>query len=265
MSHTRDLTFKFQTHIWPPLAPENVCFVSAFWWAAIVEPSRGCLIDFAWKINASLNSIFVFVWYLVNTGANPTRWQMLNWCSHMTLPGKKGEKKDVTQKLLLELEQKSFFFRERDQATFFSALVLPGASSEEWKKITQCATTVPRHKQERQAQQLSNIWHETLFAKTITEQDQILCLMACIPPVAEWLGDILGEGSKRLPACLSPGESQQWAVNKLLWPRLASSLPLPPKPAWHWPGSRWPVAAGLACSSVCHRAAIGIKKKGSGK
>lgn len=108
IARTRDLTFKFQTHIWPPLAPESVCFVSAFWWAAIVETSRGCLIDFAWKINASLNSIFVFVWYFVNTGANPTRWVMLNWCSPMTLPGIKKKKKDVTQKLLLELEQKSF-------------------------------------------------------------------------------------------------------------------------------------------------------------
>lgn len=46
----------------------------------------------------------------------------------------KEKKKDVTQKLLLELEQKSFFFWERDQATLFSALVLPGASSEGWKK-----------------------------------------------------------------------------------------------------------------------------------
>lgn len=49
--------------------------------------------------------------------------------------------------------------------------------------------------------------------------------MACIPPVAEWLGDILGEGSERLPACLSPGESQQWAVNKLLWPGWPAVFP----------------------------------------
>lgn len=76
-------------------------------------------------------------------------------------------------------------------------------------EIFQCITTVTRHKQERHTHQLSNISPETLFAKAITEQDQILCLMACIPSVAEWLGDILGEGSERLPACLSPGESQQ--------------------------------------------------------
>lgn len=44
--------------------------------------------------------------------------------------------------------------------------------------------------------QLSNIRHRLMFAKALTEQDQILCLMACIRPMAEWVSDILGEGSK---------------------------------------------------------------------
>lgn len=44
-------------------------------------------------------------------------------------------------------------------------------------------------------------------------------------PMPEWLGDILGEGRERLPGWLSPGESQQWAVNKLLWPGWPAAFP----------------------------------------
>lgn len=83
--------------------------------------------------------------------------------------------------------------------------------------------------------------------------------MACIPAHARVAGWYSGGGKwARLPGWLSPGESQQWAVNKLLWPgwpaafpSLETCLTVP-----HRPGSRWPLAAGLARSSVHYRAAM---------
>lgn len=127
--------------------PVSVCFVSAFWWAAIVESSRGCLIDFAWNINASLSSFFVFVWYLVNTGANPARWQMFNWCGHMTMLGIKEKKRKKQENVKLKV----FTWNKSDLSfcatktasffiflffSFFFALVLPGATSEGRRNIS---------------------------------------------------------------------------------------------------------------------------------
>lgn len=56
-------------------------------------------------------------------------------------------------------------------------------------------------KQESHTQQLSSIRHKTLFAKAISEQDQILCLMACIAAHAKAAGPYSGgvrRASKRV-------------------------------------------------------------------
>lgn len=64
-------------------------------------------------------------------------------------------------------------------------------------------------------------------------------------------------GGKRAAASLSlPRWVPAMSCEQAALARLASSLPLPPKPAWHRPGSRWPLAAGLARSSVHYRAAM---------
>lgn len=53
-------------------------------------------------------------------------------------------------------------------------------------------------------------------------------------------------------------DSPQVSPSNELWTSCfgqAGQQPSPPlKPAWHRPGSRWPLAAGLACSSVHYRA-----------
>lgn len=154
----------------------------------------------AWKINASLNSIFVFVWYLANTGANPAWWQMFNWCSHMTMLG--DRRRRIKKKKTRGSEIKSIYFDHKwliflvqqkcNQLFCFNATMRHGLKG--WKNKIQCTTTAICHKQESQTHQLSNIRHKTLFAKAITEQDQILCLMACIPAHARVAGWYSGGG-----------------------------------------------------------------------
>lgn len=144
------------------------------------------------------------------------------------------------------------FFKQKIRSNFFAS-VQPSVITEGVKKRIKLTAMAKSHKQKRHANQLSNISCDKLFAKTTTEQDQILCLMAWIPAharVAGWYSE--GGMWAWLPALLSPGESQQWAVNKLLWPGWPAAFPSPETCLTlpHRPGSRWPLAAGLACNSV---------------
>lgn len=52
----------------------------------------GCLIDFAWKIHASLNSIVVFMWYLVN------RWESCKVANLLFMQPYDNERKTKTRR-----------------------------------------------------------------------------------------------------------------------------------------------------------------------
>lgn len=110
----------------------------------------------AWKINASLNSIFVFVWYLENTGANPAWWQMFNWCSHMTiwLEKKWGS---GSKSISLDLKWLLFSCATKMEWAFRCHL---------WRLEKKKNSVSPCHKQEIHTHQLSNIRHWNTVCKS---------------------------------------------------------------------------------------------------
>ena len=139
---------------------------------------------------------------------------MFNWCCRVTMLVMKEEEKKTRVRI--------YFDRNLFCAVKPAFQVSFSASSEPLKKYF----SAPPHKQKRHTQQLSNIKHEALFAKAITKQEQILCLMPWRLHSARGReGDVLRKRSEQLPAWFSPGESQQRAVNKLLWPGRPASFP----------------------------------------
>lgn len=221
------------------VAPVSACFVPAFWWAAIVESSRGCLIDFPWKINASLNSIFVFVWYLVNTHANPARWQMFNWCSHMTMLGITQKKKKRMWNQSINLGQKWLIFLCSKNSFFLLGCC---------QVPRQCTATLTCHKQERHAHQLSNISTKPYLQKLLLNK---IKYYAWWPAFPKWQSGWVIFSGREASGCQPV--SPQVSPSNELWTSCsgrAGYQPSPPsKPAWHKPWSRWPLAAELACSS----------------
>lgn len=245
MSHSWDLTFEFRAHIWSPWPRwVFVCFG--------ILMSSHCGIQqrlpnwLAWKINASLNSIFVFVWYLANTGANPAWWEMFNWCSHMTMIETEGEKIYILKKGKKQQEEANlkvfsrsagewiFLVQAKKLNHFFFLSCCQVPCVKAGGNTFHCTTTVMCHKHERQTHQLSNISHKTLFAKAITGQDQILCSMACSPAHAREAGWYSGEGkraSERASGCQA--DSPQVSPSNELWTSCFGGASQQP-PSLHW-------------------------------
>lgn len=128
------------------------------------------------------------------------------------------------------------------------------------KKIFQCITMAICHVQERHTHQLSNIRHQNTVCKSYywTRSNIMLDSLHSGPCQSGWVIFWEGGGERDCQADSPQVSSQQWAVNKLLWPGWPAAFPFPETCLTlpHRPGSRWPLAAGLAHSSVHYRAAM---------